>query len=129
MVSVIKQYFASSFYVTLIGLALAFYVGGSQGLVIAAILGVLEVSLSFDNAIVNAKIIATMTDTWKHRFITWGMVIAVFGMRLIFPVVIVAVVAHLTPWDAMILAATNHEAYAEHLETAKIVIKCFILFK
>jgi hypothetical protein len=52
---------------------------------IVAVLGVLEVSLSFDNAVVNAKVLSQMDDVWRRRFITWGIAIAVFGMRIVFP--------------------------------------------
>jgi hypothetical protein len=37
---------------------------------IVAVLGVLEVSLSFDNAVVNAKVLAGMDAVWRHRFLT-----------------------------------------------------------
>ena len=51
----------------------------------------LEVSLSFDNAAVNASILKDMDLVWQHRFPTWGIAIAVFGMRIVFPIVIVMV--------------------------------------
>ena len=57
------------------------------------ILSVLEVSLSFDNAVVNAVKLEHMTPKWQHRFITWGILIAVFGMRLLFPIIIVSTFA------------------------------------
>ena len=57
---------------------------------IVAVLGVLEVSLSFDNAVVNATVLREMDPVWRRRFITWGIAIAVFGMRIVFPLVIVA---------------------------------------
>ena len=98
------SYFTGSFWFTIICLV----VGFSYGLyttgniysalsltLIIGILGVLEVSLSFDNAIVNARVLATMSDVWKHRFITWGMVVAVFGMRVLFPLVIVSVIGNM----------------------------------
>jgi trk system potassium uptake protein TrkH len=47
---------------------------------IAAVLGILEVSLSFDNAVVNAAKLDKMTPQWQQRFITWGIAIAVFGI-------------------------------------------------
>ncbi len=81
-------------------------------LFLATILSVLEVSLSFDNAVVNAKVLNTMTPVWRHRFITWGMLIAVFGMRLVFPLAIVVIVTKLGPWDALVLAASKPDEYA-----------------
>ena len=46
------------------------------------ILGVLEISLSFDNAVVNAKVLNRMHPIWQKLFLTVGILIAVFGMRL-----------------------------------------------
>jgi uncharacterized protein len=116
------QYFKSSFIVTLIGLGLALYVGGIQGLIIAAVLGVLEVSLSFDNAIVNAKTLEDMDAEWRHRFVTWGMVIAVFGMRLLFPVLIVSVIAEISPYNALYMALTAPSKYEQVLTSAHTAI-------
>lgn len=115
------KYFKSSVWVTVVGLILAYIVGyvygesHTQGLTmlfLATILSVLEVSLSFDNAVVNAKVLNTMTPVWRHRFITWGMLIAVFGMRLVFPLAIVVIVTKLGPWDALVLAASKPDEYA-----------------
>ena len=46
--------FGWSFAITAIGLAAAVLYGGWEALGIVAILSVLEISLSFDNAVVNA---------------------------------------------------------------------------
>jgi hypothetical protein len=39
---------------------------------IAAVLGVMETSLSLDNAVVNASILKDMDPLWQRRFLTWG---------------------------------------------------------
>ena len=44
-----------AFVITIIGMVAAFLYGGATGLAVTAILIVLEVSLSFDNAVVNAR--------------------------------------------------------------------------
>jgi hypothetical protein len=62
------------------------------------------VSLSFDNAVVNATILVRMNDFWQKMFLTVGVAIAVFGMRLLFPLLIVGVTAKLTPSEAIHLA-------------------------
>ena len=62
---------------------------------IAFVLAILEISLSFDNAVVNAMKLEKMSEKWRHRFITWGILIAVFGMRFVFPVAVVAIFAQL----------------------------------
>ncbi|WP_370250142.1 DUF475 domain-containing protein [Nocardioides sp.] len=93
-----------SFLITIIGLTAAFFYGGATGLAITAILIVLEVSLSFDNAVVNAKVLVRMSEFWVKIFLTVGILIAVFGMRLLFPLVVVFVTADLSPVDAWQLA-------------------------
>src|SRR4051812_35473894 len=82
--------------------------GGVAGVVwIVIVLGVLEISLSFDNAVVNAAVLKDMPRIWRKRFLTWGMVIAVFGMRVVFPLAIVAIAAKLGPIETVKLAASN----------------------
>jgi hypothetical protein len=112
------KYFRSSIVVTLIGISLAYIIGGIQGAIIGSILAILEVSLSFDNAIVNAKVLQDMDSVWRHRFITWGMAIAVFGMRLVFPLLIVAVVAEISPFHALTLAIEAPDHYKALLTSA-----------
>lgn len=128
------HYFKTSFIVTFLGLILGallgFYYSGTfsgavQGLITCAILAVLEVSISFDNAVVNATVLKKMTPLWVHRFLTWGMLIAVFGMRLIFPLVIVAVVAHLNPWEALKLAALSPDEYAKLMTSVHHEVAAF----
>jgi uncharacterized protein len=63
--------------------------GGMAALFTALMLGALETSLSFDNAVVNARILNGMTHFWRRMFLTVGVLIAVFGMRIVFPLVIV----------------------------------------
>ena len=96
--------FRGSFALTVVGLALAFWYGGTTGLAIAAILIVLEISLSFDNAVVNATILRKMSPFWQRLFLTVGILVAVVGMRLVFPLVIVGVTASLSPTEAIRLA-------------------------
>lgn len=92
---------------------------------IVAVLAVLEISLSFDNAIVNANKLKDMTPEWQHRFLTWGILIAVFGMRIVFPLLIVVIAAKIGPIDAMILAAARPEDYAAIMHDAHLPIAAF----
>ncbi|HPI40050.1 MAG TPA: DUF475 domain-containing protein, partial [Pseudobdellovibrionaceae bacterium] len=92
---------------------------------IAFVLAILEISLSFDNAIVNALVLKKMTPQWQHRFLTWGMVIAVFGMRLFFPLAIVAIVGKMSPWSALILALKNPAEYSRMMLQSHIEISAF----
>jgi len=109
----------------LIALYLAWAWAGLEGLAAAAILMVLEISLSFDNAVVNAKILQKMEPIWQQRFLTWGMLIAVFGMRVLFPLVIVALIAGLSMWDVAQMALYDSETYAHHLESSHVQVAAF----
>jgi hypothetical protein len=96
--------FGGSLIIAVVGLALGFIYGGATGLAVTAILAVLEVSLSFDNAVVNATVLVRMSPFWQKIFLTVGVAIAVFGMRLIFPLLIVGITAKLNPVEAVRLA-------------------------
>ncbi|WP_067720441.1 DUF475 domain-containing protein [Nocardia yamanashiensis] len=96
--------FGLSIVVTIASLIAAFLYGGPTAFALCAILGILEVSLSFDNAVINASILQKMSDWWQKIFLTVGVLIAVFGMRLVFPLAIVWVTAGLNPAKAFDLA-------------------------
>lgn len=100
----ILKTFGWSFAITAIALLGALLVGGPTALALVAILTVLEISLSFDNAVINATILQRMNAFWQRMFLTVGILIAVFGMRLIFPLLIVGITAHLNPVEAVRLA-------------------------
>ena len=102
--------FGGSLGVAAIGLTLGFLYGGGQGLALAAILAVLEVSLSFDNAVVNATVLVRFNPFWQKLFLTLGVAIAVFGMRLLFPLLIVGITAKLNPVEAVRLALKKGNA-------------------
>lgn len=96
--------FAGSLVVTVVALGVALLYGGTEGMTVAAILAVLEVSLSFDNAVVNATILRGMSAFWQRIFLTVGVLIAVFGMRIVFPLIVVGLTAKLSPAEAIRLA-------------------------
>jgi hypothetical protein len=132
--TVALHYFRWAFAVTAAGLAAAFALGweysGDLGgalsfLMIGAVLAVLEISLSFDNAIVNANKLKEMTPKWQRRFLTWGILIAVFGMRVLFPLLIVVMAAGIGPIDALVLAASRPDDYARIVGSAHLSIAAF----
>lgn len=92
---------------------------------ICAVLAVLEVSLSFDNAAVNASVLKDMDPVWQQRFLTWGIAIAVFGMRIVFPLVIVMVAAGIGPIDAIELALSKPAEYQRIVSDAHIGLMGF----
>jgi uncharacterized protein len=96
--------FGWSYAVTVVSLVIALLYGGWEALILCAVLGILEVSLSFDNAVVNATVLERMSEFWQRIFLTIGILIAVFGMRLVFPLLIVSVTADLNPIQAVTLA-------------------------
>ena len=99
--------------------------GGLSALFLTTVLSVLEISLSFDNAVVNAIVLKKMTPLWQRRFLTWGVLIAVFGMRLVFPLLLVGVVARLNPVDALIMAATRPDEYAQIMLSSHVSIAAY----
>ena len=128
------RYFRWAFIVTAVGILLSVLLGwsytgtllGTAGFLgIALVLCVLEISLSFDNAIVNANKLKTMDPVWQRRFLTWGILIAVFGMRVIFPIMVVVVAARIGPIEAVRLAATEPVEYARIVGDAHVSIAAF----
>ncbi|MGY0486781.1 DUF475 domain-containing protein [Streptomyces sp. WG-D5] len=117
--------FGWSFAITVLGLIAAVFYGGWQAFGVVAILAIMEVSLSFDNAVVNAGILKKMNAFWQKIFLTIGVVIAVFGMRLIFPVVIVAISAKLGPVEAVDLAFNQPDRYQQLVTDAHPSIAAF----
>ncbi|MEU6014471.1 DUF475 domain-containing protein [Streptomyces sp. NPDC047515] len=117
--------FGWSFAITALGLVAAMFYGGWQALGVVAILSVLEISLSFDNAVVNAGILKKMSAFWQKIFLTVGVLIAVFGMRLVFPVVIVAVTAKMGPIEAVDLSFNQPDRYQQLVTDAHPAIAAF----
>jgi len=119
------QHFRLSMFITALCLAGAFYWGGITGLFIAAILAVLEVSLSFDNAVVNASILKRMDERWQQYFLTWGMLIAVFGMRFIFPIAIVSTATGIGFGGVADMALHDPDQYSRYLSESHVEIAAF----
>jgi hypothetical protein len=123
--------FRYSFFVTIICLAAAYYwgshsvEGGLAAVFLAFILGVMEVSLSFDNAVVNASVLKDMSAKWRQIFLTIGILIAVFGMRLFFPIAIVAIATGLGMTEVANMALSKPDEYARHLLANHAAIAAF----
>ncbi|HXG53558.1 MAG TPA: DUF475 domain-containing protein [candidate division Zixibacteria bacterium] len=128
------RYFRNSFLVTAAGLVAGGFLGWQKSgtlvgalstMFIVGVLAILEVSLSFDNAVVNATVLRKMTPVWRRRFITWGIAIAVFGMRIVFPLLVVAVIASIDPLSALVMAATDPDRYSRVLASAHVSVSAF----
>lgn len=126
------KYFGGSYIITILGLIMAYLWGehinagtGLSCVFIASVLAILEISLSFDNAVVNAMKLEKMSEKWRHRFITWGILIAVFGMRFLFPLAVVSIFAKLHINSVLNMALNDVHQYAHYLELTHAPIVTF----
>ncbi len=116
------KYFKGSFIFTFAALIFGFLWAhhmnpGSEfkSIFVVFVLSILEVSLSFDNAVINAAKLEKMSALWQHRFLTWGIWIAVFGMRFLFPLLVVAVFSKLSIIKVFDMALNSPNDYAHYL--------------
>ena len=119
--------FGWSFAITAVGLIAAGLLWGAQGFGIVLILSILEISLSFDNAVVNATVLKRMNPYWQKIFLTVGVLI---GMRLVFPLLVVGLTAKLNPATVIDLALHSDKThdgltYGQYLEAANPAIAAF----
>lgn len=98
---------------------------GPAGLASAAILTVLEVTFSFDNAVVNAKLLGFMSSWWQRFFMTVGIIVAVFVVRFALPILIVSLTSGLGFGDVVTLAVQDPVRYGEELAQAGPAIDSF----
>ena len=130
------KHFRFSIIFSIICLAISAYWGFTHGpqaglmamfkvLAITAILAVMEVSLSFDNAVVNASVLKHWNQFWRTLFLTVGIIVAVFGMRLIFPLLIVGVTADMSMIEVAKLALNDPTTYSEKLMAHHAEIAAF----
>lgn len=130
----IMHYLKWPFILTAVGLVLSAWLGWATThtvngmlsfLLVGSVLACLEIALSFDNAIVNANKLEDMTPIWRQRFLTWGILIAVFGMRIVFPLAIVAIFAWINPFQAIVLALADPDEYSRIIAQAHGSISAF----
>lgn len=119
------KHFIWSHLLLIIGIVAAGVYSGLPAMYTVILLCALEISLSFDNAVVNAKVLTNMEPKWQDRFITYGIPIAVFGMRFLFPISIVAIAADLSLLQTLNIAIETPEVYRMSLELNKQVIFAF----
>ncbi|TWP38182.1 DUF475 domain-containing protein [Leekyejoonella antrihumi] len=98
------KHFRIDFAICAAVLVLAFFYGGGAAVWLTAVLILLEIVFSFDNAAVNAKYLIRLNDFWQRMFLTVGVLVAVFGMRLVFPFIIVCTSGGISPVNALHLA-------------------------
>ncbi len=111
--------------VSIVAFAGAFSWGGLTALLLVVLLAILETTLSFDNAVVNAKVLQRMDPLWQKRFLVWGIPVAVFGTRFVLPIFIVAAAAGLSPIFVTQLAFFDAAEYGHRLADAHVAIGAF----
>ncbi|WP_406832473.1 DUF475 domain-containing protein [Pedococcus sp. KACC 23699] len=126
----ILKHFRWDFLITVIAVFVAFLYGGAAAVPVTIMLIFLECIFSFDNAAVNAKYLKKMNHFWRVMFLSVGIIIAVVGMRLVFPFVIVCLSGKVGPLEAWSLAMEkgdpNQEGtYGHILEQAHPTIAAF----
>lgn len=119
------RHYWGSLLITAICMVGAFLYGGLPAAFLVFVLGVMEVSVSFDNAVVNAKVLKDMDRFWQLMFLTVGIFIAVFAMRFILPIGIVALAADIGFMDTANMIFKEPETYAQHLHDAHLSISAF----
>lgn len=106
---------------SIVSIILLIFVGvefGLAALAIALMLTALEITFSFDNAVINAKILQRMSRAWQQVFLTVGILIAVFGVRVLLPILLVALASGSGFGEIVDLALNHPEEYAEKLDVA-----------
>jgi hypothetical protein len=82
-----------------------------------------ETITSLDNAIINAEVLTTMAEWARRWFMTWGLLIAVFGVRLLLPWLIVWMSApELGPWGALTATFSSDPAVAAAIEESAPIL-------
>lgn len=103
-------------------------IGWQMGLAaffITVVLSLLEITLSADNAVVNSRVLVRMSLFWQRLFMTIGILIAVFLVRFILPIALVAAVTSLGAVEVLKLAINDPEEYGHYLHDIAPVINAF----
>lgn len=121
----IYKHYAVSTIVSLLLIGFVGYKAGLAALLLVIVLAALEITFSVDNAVVNTRILQRMSPGWQQAFLTVGIFIAVFGVRVLLPILIVVGVANLGFREVVDLALNHPAEYGEHLAEAHPVIASF----
>ncbi|HFC11105.1 MAG TPA: DUF475 domain-containing protein [Candidatus Kaiserbacteria bacterium] len=111
--------------ISVVVLSIMYVWGGLPAFLITLALAVLEITFSFDNAVINARILEKMPLRWQQFFLTWGVLVSVGIVRFVLPVLIVSVVLALSPSTVAVLIFTEPAKYAVLIAAAEPAIKAF----
>ncbi|NDC21846.1 DUF475 domain-containing protein [bacterium] len=117
--------FGFSIFITITALIVALVYSGPAAAMTTLFLIAVEMAISFDNAIVNAKVLAKLSHFWQQIFLTVGILIAIFVVRFLLPIVIVMLTANLAFHDVINLALNDTAKYGEKLHDAHAAIAGF----
>ena len=106
-------------------LIVALVKGGTGAALPILVLAAVELTFSFDNAVVNSRVLGTMSRFWQTMFLTVGIAIAVFGVRMLLPLLLVSMTSHHSLSSVLDLALHHADVYAEELKAAYPVIAAF----
>lgn len=123
--NVMFKEFWGAWLITAVALVVAYKIGGIAGLSATLILCLFEVSISFDNAVVNAMVLKKQTAAFRTAFLTIGFLIGVVGMRLLLPLLIVSLTTGLGFSQVYELAVNQPEVYSEHLHAHHVEVMLF----
>lgn len=98
---------------------------GISGLWLFVVLTLLEVTFSFDNAVINSKILIRMSALWQKLFLTVGIFIAVFVVRFALPLLIVMFATGISFGNVVDLALNHPVQYGNELHKAGPIINAF----
>lgn len=130
----IYKYFKYPLIFTILGFVVAFWFGYMEhGLLANAflalwecfILSLLEISLSFDNAVLNARIVKGMNVKWQKIFLYFGIFIAVFGMRILMPLLLVMIIVKQGFVATLMMALYTPSYYIKVLSEAQLSLNVF----
>jgi hypothetical protein len=85
----------------------------------------LEITFSADNAVINSRVLVTLSPFWQKIFMTVGIFIAVFVVRFALPVLIVMIAASLSVKDVLDLGLNHPQEYEHALHKAEPLINAF----
>lgn len=125
MTKQLARTFGVSLGLTLVALGYVLFAMGPGPALVMLVLAAIELAFSFDNAVVNAKVLGLMSPLWQKLFLSVGILIAIFGVRLILPLAVVGMTAHLPLGQVAGLALHDPHRYAGELEAAHPAITAF----
>lgn len=117
--------FGFSLGLTILAFGFVLFRMGGSSLLIMAILAAIELAFSFDNAVINAQVLGRLSVFWQKLFLSLGIIIAIFGVRIVLPLAIVSLTAHVGLGTVADLALHHPHVYAEKLELAHPSITAF----